>query len=972
MTGGLLRRLGAKVPDALRLPLGAAAIALTFVVGRFVQGNPLSSAGGDLVYVHHLARLRVAEAWHDLLDGNVALIEFLQLSDGEFPPFLHITTLLLGSVFGHNAEVAILSGLLWLALLAVSVGWLTSTLTRIGSAKLAPAQRAHRRAGSLAAAIVLLMGSYQGFALRYYYDLPMTALLWAGLASITLFWDRRPLVAGFVSGSTVAAAALTKWTALPFGAAMAVGLVATTVRLPCTARIRWNRLASLAVASAVTALLCGTWLQLADEGENQSSLSVMGGTFQSQSGTVIKASNIKAGLTALQEEAPATFELLWTSPQMGNTADLLSGDIDGDGGQELVVYDHDGRVRLYRNERNWALRRNQLQLTEAWRAPALRPVGPAFFDWEGNGTLQPTTSNNSGLASYLRRAQPKPDPSGEEVAGYSYPPPTYAAGDVDGDGDLDLAVGLHGDSLAVLLNERGRLSEKASWRVEEPMSFGALAFGDWNNDGDPDLAVALDDAPNRLYDNRGGSFELVWRSNESDQSKSVAWGDWDGDGDLDLAVGNSHNEPNRLYENSAGDLQLGWTSPSADSTVDLAWADWDGDGDEDLAVANLDGPNRIFSSIGGGPDLLWTSPVADPTRSISWHDWDGDGLLDLVVGNEGRNPERVYRNLGPEPDESPAEAGSAEATGPPDESTETTEETVVEATARVRFYPHWLVRSIFSPPLALILTLLALVWAVRARTGMALFVCTVLGQWLFLLTAVPPLDERFVISLSPVLIIAASIGWSRLPARTQSPVGVAVLAITLLTALDFHYFDMPELPENHDPERLTRDGVSLHSASYADGGWKRGQDERALIKAGQIFSWRESRTFYEGIWDAIERCEASTVLIASTEGPIDDSDWWKYRVALAGVTNGLSKGTRPAVAVVRGGDAEKNNYLAAALQPTGVADLALSLPAEATAGQPPQGIRTGTMEIVEVLDGGTHSPAVNIWRPLGARACASP
>ncbi len=255
---------------------------------------------------------------------------------------------------------------------------------------------------------------------------------------------------------------------------------------------------------------------------------------------------------------------------------------------------------------------------------------------------------------------------------------------------------------------------------------------------------------------------------------------------------------------------------------------------------------------------------------------------------------------------------------------------------------------------------------------MALFVCTVLGQWLFLLTAVPPLDERFVISLSPVLIIAASIGWSRLPARTQSPVGVAVLAITLLTALDFHYFDMPELPENHDPERLTRDGVSLHSASYADGGWKRGQDERALIKAGQIFSWRESRTFYEGIWDAIERCEASTVLIASTEGPIDDSDWWKYRVALAGVTNGLSKGTRPAVAVVRGGDAEKNNYLAAALQPTGVADLALSLPAEATAGQPPQGIRTGTMEIVEGLDGGTHSPAVNIWRPRGARACASP
>ena len=967
-----LQRLRASIPEPILLPLGAAGVALSFIVGRFVHGNPLSSGGGDLVYVHHLARLRVAEAWQDLLNGNASLIEFIQLIDGEFPPFLHISTLLLGSIFGHGAEIAILSGLLWLLLLAISIGWLSSTLAGVTSVKLAPARRCHRQAGSLAAAVVLLMGSYQGFTLRYYYDLPMTALLWAGLASVTLFWDKRPLVAGFVAGTTVAAAALTKWTALPFAAAMAVGLVATTAGLPSTRQVRWNRLASLAVASAVSALLCGTWLHFVDEGENQSSLSVMGGTFQSRSGTVIKTSSIKAGLDALREDEQPRFELLWTSPQMGHTADLYNGDIDGDGDTELAVYDHDGRVRLYRRESAWGSSRDKIGLAETWRAPILRPVGPPFFDWLGNGTLQPTTSSDPNLANFLRQGRPPPDPNGEELAGYRHTPPSYAAGDVDGDGDLDLAVGLDGDSLAILLNEGGRLNKKASWRIDEPMSFGALAFGDWNGDGDLDLAVALDDAPNRVYDNREGSFELVWKSTESDQSKAVAWGDWDGDGDLDLAVGNSQNEPNRLYENSAGSLQLGWTSPAADSTVDLAWADWDGDGDEDLAFGNLDGPNRIYTSIGGGPDLLWTSPVADPTRSISWHDWDGDGRPDLVVGNEGRNPERVYRNLGPEPQAQPTKAASTLLPESTTNGARATEDAGRKAASRLRFYPHWLVRSIFPPPLALVLIVLALVWVVWVRTGMALLLCTVLGQWLFLLTTVPPLDERFVITLAPALVIAASMGWSRLPTSIRSPLRILVLCIAFLTAFDFHYLDLPELPENHDSQRWTRDRVSLHSASYADGGWKRGQDERALIQTGTVFSWHEARSFYEDIWDAVERCQANTVLIASTESPIDDSDWWKYRVALAGVNEGLDRGMRPAVAVVRGGDAEKQNYLSEALQPTGVADLALSLPVETVAGQPPPGILEGTMEIVEVLKEGARSPAVNIWRPLGAKACAKP
>ncbi len=972
-----MRRLSRLLPPAilrgpLGLPLAAAVIALTFVVLRFFRGNPLSSSGGDLVYVHHIARLRVAEAWQDLLDGQISWLQFLQMSDGEFPPFLHLFTLLLGTVFGHSAEVAILSGLLWLGLLALSVGWITLLLTRVASLHLAPSKRAHLRAGSLAATVILLMGSFQAFSLRYYYDLPMTALLWGGLALVTLFWDRRPVLAGMVAGVAVAAAALTKWTALPFAACMAFGLIFTTLHLPATPGVRRKRLASLAVASAVTLIVCGTWLEIVDEGQAQSSLSVMGGTFHSRSGKVITGSDLKASLDSLSAEEIDAFGLHWTSPQMGNSSALHSGDIDKDGVQELVVYEHDGRVRLYRKQRNWTRKAEVLALDEVWRAPPRRPTGPEFFDWTGEGNLQPTTTSDPGLASYLSRAAPPPPQTGEALSDWSPPEPYYAAGDVDGDGDLDLAVGLTGDSLAILLNDNGQLRAKASWQITEPLSFGALSFGDWDGDGDQDLAVALDDAPNRLYENEEGAFRLAWRSRESDRSSSVAWGDWDADGDLDLAVGNGQNEPNRLYENSGDTLHLGWTSQAADSTSDLAWGDWDGDGDDDLAVANLDGPSRVYSSVGGGPNLLWTSPVIDPTASILWSDWDGDGHLDLVVGNEGRNPERVYRNQKAQREAASDAAKAAIDTPDTAERHENKKDQDKEVISRLRFYPHWLIHSIFSPPLALALSLLALIWVLRVRTGMALLLCTALGQWAFLLVTVPPLDERFVISLSPVLVIAACLGWSQLPLRLRSTAQSIVVIIAVLTALDFHLLMGTEGSNNGGPDQWTRQQLTLQSASYSDGAWKRGEDERTLIREGSIYSWREARAFYEGIWSAVERCGASTVLIASEEGPIDDSDWWSYRVALAGVTDDLGQGARPAALVIRGGDAAKGNYLAEALQPTGIADLALSLPQETTPERPPLGIPPGTMEIVETLDAGDNTPAVHVWRRLGAGPCKRP
>jgi hypothetical protein len=47
-----------------------------------------------------------------------------------------------------------------------------------------------------------------------------------------------------------------------------------------------------------------------------------------------------------------------------------------------------------------------------------------------------------------------------------------------------------------------------------------------DGDGDLDLAVGNDGAPARVYRNDGGRLELAWSSTEVDATSDVAWADW--------------------------------------------------------------------------------------------------------------------------------------------------------------------------------------------------------------------------------------------------------------------------------------------------------------------------------------------------------------------------------------------------------------------------------------------------------------
>jgi FG-GAP-like repeat len=267
--------------------------------------------------------------------------------------------------------------------------------------------------------------------------------------------------------------------------------------------------------------------------------------------------------------------------------------------------------------------------------------------------------------------------------------------DIDGDGDLDLAViGFYVvyfesvEEILVVFHNEGP-AESGGWSFTEQrvplgdVTAGAsdLAWGDYDNDGDPDLAVGSDGAT-VLYRNDGGTLVLAPTSPsdlpgyDEDSSysgaydlRSVTWADVDNDADLDLLIPSvldpdTFEYSTRLLRNDGDDGLGAWTFTDTGAAIDptlhaqSAWADDDGDEDLDLFLTNID----VYTETGfvkrfentdtgfAGEDLLG---IKVEYGLADWGDYDADGDLDiLVAGNIQEEDEtfdtvlRTYRNDG--------------------------------------------------------------------------------------------------------------------------------------------------------------------------------------------------------------------------------------------------------------------------------------------------------------------------------------
>lgn len=267
-----------------------------------------------------------------------------------------------------------------------------------------------------------------------------------------------------------------------------------------------------------------------------------------------------------------------------------------------------------------------------------------------------------------------------------------APADYDGDGDTDLAVlGFYvvynqsADDRLVLMRNDGPGPDGNWVFTEVPVPLGTLtagasdlAWGDIDGDGDPDLAVGSNgDAA--LYRNDGGSLVLTntvlpGYSEDSGYTnaydlRSLTWADVDNDGDLDLLEPSvfdslTFSYSTKLLRNDGPNGTGGWIFTDTNASIDpaahaqSAWADDDGDQDLDLFLATADpyvedGFVRRFRNDNGiftGQDLLG---IQVQYGLADWGDYDADRDLDILVAGNIREGDgsystvlRIYRNDG--------------------------------------------------------------------------------------------------------------------------------------------------------------------------------------------------------------------------------------------------------------------------------------------------------------------------------------
>ena len=235
-------------------------------------------------------------------------------------------------------------------------------------------------------------------------------------------------------------------------------------------------------------------------------------------------------------------------------------------------------------------------------------------------------------------------------------PTAMAGGDFDGDGAPDLAVTNSGDdTVSILLAQTPGPTDFAA-AVSYPVGTApsAILAQDVSADGVVDLLVANEgsDDVSLLLGLGDGTFAAQTTLAAGDAPRALLLLPLNGDGFPDLAVLNSGDGTvSVMILTGPAAFSPAWTSGvvGSEPAAMVALGDVDGDGDEDIAVAN-EGSDDVRVLLGEGDGTL-TVPAAGlaagtgPT-ALAAGDVDDDGDTDLVVANGGSDDVSVFLSDG--------------------------------------------------------------------------------------------------------------------------------------------------------------------------------------------------------------------------------------------------------------------------------------------------------------------------------------
>ncbi len=298
----------------------------------------------------------------------------------------------------------------------------------------------------------------------------------------------------------------------------------------------------------------------------------------------------------------------------GDFAHPAVGDWDADGAADLVVGSGYGDLLLFVREGAGAFARARALLPDdelpLGAVPRRRQVSPWLGDLDGDGTLDLLLGLGDRLYRYAVRGGSATEGralvgpgSGLSLRG----PLAPCAADIDADGRPNVLV-VDGDGQVHALDGSARPVSAGGGplRVSPPARAWA---GDWTGDGRTDLLLGGGDGRVLLCTGTAGGLagprELL-AAGMAARGEAAPWAtDWDGDGDLDLLVGKRSGFVALLERVAPDELRLTGHLQQLDAPVDAGRCavatvgDWDGDGDEDLVVGGEDGRITLFERLPG-------------------------------------------------------------------------------------------------------------------------------------------------------------------------------------------------------------------------------------------------------------------------------------------------------------------------------------------------------------------------------------
>ena len=176
----------------------------------------------------------------------------------------------------------------------------------------------------------------------------------------------------------------------------------------------------------------------------------------------------------------------------------------------------------------------------------------------------------------------------------------------------------------------------------------SCAVGDYDNDGRPDLAIALEDKVALFHNLGGGKFAEATASSglrTLNHPSGLSFVDFDHDGDLDLFITGSsldaNHGPNLLWRNNGNLTFTEWTSPTgltgSGSTISSTLSDINNDRAVDLITTGGEGSPTIYENQREGAfrQVRLYADKLTKTRGVVVADFNKDGWMDVALTHEG-------------------------------------------------------------------------------------------------------------------------------------------------------------------------------------------------------------------------------------------------------------------------------------------------------------------------------------------------